>query len=218
MGRRIGPVCRLCRREGIKLFLKGIRCTGDKCAIERRNFPPGQHGKERRPRLLGYGLQLREKQRLRRVYGILENQFRRYFESFPALPLNVVYADASGTIGWQQARDTPRRRKGWGLLPASGSDPEAGWEDGLVPFDALPRAVNPELGFVATANNQPTVSSAEPFLGMDWIEGYRFARIVQALQSRADWDVSSTGKLQRTFAVGAHARNGPHDNSSAKRR
>jgi small subunit ribosomal protein S4 len=64
----------------MKLYLKGERCQTDKCAIERRNFPPGQHGKERRPRLLGYGLQLREKQKLRRVYGILEGQFRRYFE------------------------------------------------------------------------------------------------------------------------------------------
>jgi len=74
------PVCRLCRREGMKLYLKGERCQTDKCAIERRNFPPGQHGKDRRPRMLGYGLQLREKQKLRRVYGILESQFRRYFE------------------------------------------------------------------------------------------------------------------------------------------
>ncbi len=65
----------------MKLFLKGERCQTDKCAIERRNFPPGQHGKDRRPRLLGYGLQLREKQKLRRVYGILEGQFRRYFET-----------------------------------------------------------------------------------------------------------------------------------------
>jgi len=64
----------------MKLFLKGERCQTDKCAIERRNFPPGQHGKDRRPRLLGYGLQLREKQKLRRIYGILEGQFRRYFE------------------------------------------------------------------------------------------------------------------------------------------
>ena len=64
----------------MKLYLKGERCQTDKCAIERRNFPPGQHGKERRPRMLGYGLQLREKQKLRRVYGILESQFRRYFE------------------------------------------------------------------------------------------------------------------------------------------
>ena len=64
----------------MKLFLKGERCHTDKCAIERRNFPPGQHGKRRRPRVLGYGLQLREKQKVRRIYGILEKQFRRYFE------------------------------------------------------------------------------------------------------------------------------------------
>ena len=81
MARYLGPVCRLCRREGMKLFLKGERCHTDKCAIERRNFPPGQHGKERRPRMLGYGLQLREKQKLRRIYGLFEDQFRRYFEA-----------------------------------------------------------------------------------------------------------------------------------------
>jgi small subunit ribosomal protein S4 len=73
-------VCRLCRREGIKLFLKGQRCLSDKCAIEKRNFAPGQHGKSRRPKLQGYGLQLREKQKVRRLYGILEDQFRSYFE------------------------------------------------------------------------------------------------------------------------------------------
>jgi len=80
LARYIGPVCRLCRREGMKLFLKGDRCQTAKCAVERRNFPPGQHGKARRPRMLGYGLQLREKQKLRRIYGILEEQFRSYFE------------------------------------------------------------------------------------------------------------------------------------------
>jgi small subunit ribosomal protein S4 len=73
-------VCRLCRREGMKLFLKGQRCLTDKCAIEKRNFAPGQHGKSRRPKMVGYGLQLREKQKVRRLYGILENQFRSYFE------------------------------------------------------------------------------------------------------------------------------------------
>jgi small subunit ribosomal protein S4 len=73
-------VCRLCRREGMKLFLKGQRCLTDKCAIEKRNFQPGQHGKARRPKLVGYGMQLREKQKVRRLYGILEDQFRAYFE------------------------------------------------------------------------------------------------------------------------------------------
>ena len=80
MARYAGPVCRLCRREGMKLFLKGERCYGEKCAIDVRNVPPGQHGKGRRQRLLGYGLQLREKQKVRRMYGVLERQFRRYFE------------------------------------------------------------------------------------------------------------------------------------------
>ena len=81
MARYIGPVCRLCRREGMKLFLKGERCYTEKCAIEKRNFPPGQHGKTRKAKLAGYGLQLREKQKVKRIYGVLENQFRRYFES-----------------------------------------------------------------------------------------------------------------------------------------
>lgn len=80
MARYVGPACRLCRREGMKLFLKGERCYGEKCAIERRNVPPGQHGKGRRARMAGYGLQLREKQRVKRMYGVLENQFRRYFK------------------------------------------------------------------------------------------------------------------------------------------
>jgi small subunit ribosomal protein S4 len=72
-------VCRKCRREGIKLFLKGARCFTEKCAIERRNYPPGQHGLSR-TKLTPYGVQLREKQRAKHIYGVLESQFRRYFE------------------------------------------------------------------------------------------------------------------------------------------
>src|SRR5881409_1488910 len=71
--------CRLCRREGMKLFLKGQRCFTDKCAFERRGYAPGEHGKSRRVKETNYGQQLREKQRARRIYGILERQFRRYF-------------------------------------------------------------------------------------------------------------------------------------------
>ena len=81
MARYIGPVCRLCRREGMKLFLKGERCYSEKCAIEKRNVPPGQHGRGRKAKLVGYGVQLREKQKVKRTYGVLENQFRRYFEA-----------------------------------------------------------------------------------------------------------------------------------------
>lgn len=80
MARYRGPVCRLCRREGMKLFLKGERCHTEKCAIERRNYVPGQHGKDRKiKKIVGYGLQLREKQKVRRIYGVLEAQFRNTF-------------------------------------------------------------------------------------------------------------------------------------------
>jgi small subunit ribosomal protein S4 len=79
MARYTGADCRLCRREGIKLFLKGDRCYGDKCAIERRPYPPGQAGKKR-PRDSEYRVQLREKQKTKRMYGLLEKQFRTYYE------------------------------------------------------------------------------------------------------------------------------------------
>ncbi|HET6466692.1 MAG TPA: 30S ribosomal protein S4 [Nitrospiria bacterium] len=79
MGRYIGSVCRLCRREGNKLFLKGSRCFTEKCAIERRSYSPGQHG-QARPRISEYQIQLREKQKLKRIYGLLERQFSGYFK------------------------------------------------------------------------------------------------------------------------------------------
>ncbi len=79
MARYIGPVCKLCRREQTKLFLKGDRCYTDKCSYERRNHPPGQHGPNSRVKFSEYGLRLREKQKVRRVYGVLERQFRKYF-------------------------------------------------------------------------------------------------------------------------------------------
>ena len=78
MARYTGPVCRLCRREGEKLFLKGQRCMSEKCSVGRRSYAPGQHGQGRK-KVSGYGLQLREKQKLRRIYGILEAQFARYY-------------------------------------------------------------------------------------------------------------------------------------------
>jgi len=80
VARYTGPVCRLCRREKMKLFLKGERCFKEKCAIERRGYPPGQHGQRRGRKTVGYGLQLREKQKVKRIYGVLERQFRLYFQ------------------------------------------------------------------------------------------------------------------------------------------
>ena len=80
MARYTGAVCRLCRREATKLFLKGTKCTSERCPIEKRNFPPGQHGKDRKAKIVGYGLQLHEKQKAKRIYFTLEGQFREYYE------------------------------------------------------------------------------------------------------------------------------------------
>lgn len=81
MARDTGASCRLCRRENLKLFLKGDRCYGEKCAFERRPYPPGQHGQRRGGKLSDYQLQLREKQKVKRIYGLLEKQFRKYYDS-----------------------------------------------------------------------------------------------------------------------------------------
>jgi len=80
LARYTDAVCRLCRREGMKLFLKGSKCFTDKCPVEKRNFAPGQHGKDRKAKIVGYGLQLREKQKAKRIYFTQEGQFRNYFE------------------------------------------------------------------------------------------------------------------------------------------
>lgn len=84
MARYNQSVCRMCRREGVKLFLKGDRCFKDSCAVNRRPYPPGEHGRKRKSKLVGYGVQLREKQKVKRTYGVLEKQFRRYFQNAEA--------------------------------------------------------------------------------------------------------------------------------------
>jgi small subunit ribosomal protein S4 len=81
LARYTDAVCRLCRREGMKLFLKGAKCFSEKCPVEKRNFAPGQHGKDRKAKIVGYGLQLREKQKAKRIYFTQEGQFRNYFEN-----------------------------------------------------------------------------------------------------------------------------------------
>jgi small subunit ribosomal protein S4 len=80
MARRLGSMCRLCRREGIKLFIKGARCVSTKCSFDKRGYSPGQHGQRRKSKLSDYGMQLREKQKVKRIYGVLEKQFRGYFQ------------------------------------------------------------------------------------------------------------------------------------------
>jgi len=112
LARYSGPTCRLCRREGMKLFFKGERCHSEKCAIEKRNVIPGQHGKDRKPKIVGYGLQLREKQKLKRFYGLLETQFRNLFEK--ALHMKGVTGD--NLLGMLERRlDSVVYRMGFGV-------------------------------------------------------------------------------------------------------
>ncbi len=124
------------------------------------------------------------------------SEFRDCFRAWPLLAQNVSYADTTGKIAWQLVGELPRRRTGWGTLPAPGRDPAAGWEDEPVPFDEMPSAEDPEAGFVASANAKPVRDGEGPFLGADWLDGYRLARIDAALAGRSDWDVLSSLRLQ----------------------
>lgn len=119
---------------------------------------------------------------------------RRTYASWPSVPLNIVYADVTGAIGWQLIGDVPKRGKGGGTIPLAAADPTTRWADDPVPFDDLPRVASPEPGFVATANNLPTSSGA--YLGSDFLDGYRVSRITELLASRSDWDVASTLAMQ----------------------
>ncbi|MBN1562448.1 MAG: 30S ribosomal protein S4 [Anaerolineae bacterium] len=133
MARYTGPVCKLCRREGEKLFLKGARCLSPKCSVERRSYPPGQHGKDasfRRGRGSDYSLQLREKQKARRIYGILERQFRRYFREALRRPgltgsnlLSILETRLDNVVyrmGWADSRNHARQLVQHGHISVNG--------------------------------------------------------------------------------------------------
>jgi penicillin amidase len=122
--------------------------------------------------------------------------FRSLYDPYPGVALSYVYADAAGHIGWTLVGDAPRRRKGHGTLPLPGWDPEVGWEDDTIPHDQMPHAMDAEQGFFASSNNQPLPAGEGPFLGVDWLDGYRQARIVEALAARRDWDVEAALALQ----------------------
>jgi small subunit ribosomal protein S4 len=130
MARYTGSKCRLCRREGVKIFLKGDRCMTTKCAVDRRQYPPGEHGQRTRIRRTEYGVQLREKQKVKRIYGVLEAQFRNYFEKasrqkgvtgenlLRLLELrldNIVYR-----TGFAPSRDAARQMIGHGHYAVNG--------------------------------------------------------------------------------------------------
>ena len=124
------------------------------------------------------------------------NEFRAPFADWPILPLGLVYADTQGNAGYQLVGQAPRRQQGYGSLPRAGWTPEAGWEDEGVPFEEMPRVLNPGCGYVASANTQPEPEGSGPFLGVDWVDGYRLGRIMEALEGSSDWDAGSTAALQ----------------------
>ena len=139
----------------------------------------------------------------RPVEGLLTVHLVKSFEDlrqacrqWPAYSLNVVYADTSGTIGWQLIGDAPQRRGGSGTMPRPGWLPDSGWEDDPLPFEQLPYAVDPPEGYLATANNSPVREEGGPFLGVDWLDGYRAARILEMLGDGKGRDVDSALKLQ----------------------
>ncbi|MEZ4449472.1 MAG: penicillin acylase family protein [Nannocystaceae bacterium] len=122
---------------------------------------------------------------------------REILGEWPLMPLNVVCAESSGSIGWVLAGQAPRRRKGHGLVPLPASDPEVGWEDEPVPASAMPACVDPAAGYVASANNKPTAGDdpRAPYLGADWLDGYRVARISERLAEQDQWDLEGTLRL-----------------------
>lgn len=130
------------------------------------------------------------------------DEFRRALSEWPALTVNMAYADATGRIGWQLAGRAPIRRQGHGLFPLPGWQPDVGWEREPIPFEQMPYAVDPPDGFIASANTRPLPEGDGPFLGADWVDGYRLGSIVEELQRRTDWDIASTQELQRNVVAG----------------
>lgn len=128
-------------------------------------------------------------------------ELRRSFAAWPGPGLNVVGADAAGHIGWQLVGQLPQRRRGHGLLPLPGWDQANGWAEGMMPFDAMPFELDPAGGLIVSANDAPRVAARDGgFLGADWIDGYRAARIHERLAERDDWNVAACLHLQADVA------------------
>jgi penicillin amidase len=124
------------------------------------------------------------------------DDFRQAMAHWPAASFGLVYADTLDTIGWQLAGLVPQRGEAWGTLPLPGWLRETQWKPEPIPFEEMPYSANPETGFVATANNKPVRDGDGPYLGNDWGEGYRLARIVELLGSRNDWDLGAMQQMQ----------------------
>jgi penicillin amidase len=138
----------------------------------------------------------------RRLRGLLDlvklrtaEDFHTRLGDFPSSSMNVVFATVDGRIGWQLVGEPPARRAGFGAFPVSGADPEAGWDD-VVPFDRMPRALDPACGWIATANAKPAAGDEGPFISADFADGHRLARIGERLAERRDWDLEGMADIQ----------------------
>jgi small subunit ribosomal protein S4 len=186
-------VCRLCRREGTKLFLKGSKCFTDKCPVEKRNFAPGQHGKDRKAKVVGYGLQLREKQKAKRMYFAQEGQFRNYFEKAARTKGvtgeillqqlerrldNIVYR-----LGFAVARRQARQLVRHGHIAVNGRK---------VNIPSYQVNVGDEIAVRENSRKIPTIEAAKDFAGhqqqINWLEVDRdnFKGRVLSLPKRED--------------------------------
>ncbi|HVP64230.1 MAG TPA: 30S ribosomal protein S4 [candidate division Zixibacteria bacterium] len=193
MARYKDAVCRLCRREGTKLFLKGSKCFTDKCPVEKRNFAPGQHGKDRKAKVVGYGLQLREKQKAKRMYFAQEGQFRNYFEKAARTKGvtgeillqqlerrldNIVYR-----LGFAVARRQARQLVRHGHIAVNGRK---------VNIPSYQVNVGDEIAVRENSRKIPTIEAAKDFAGhqqqINWLEIDRdnFKGRVLALPKRED--------------------------------
>jgi len=132
--------------------------------------------------------------RIHRARSFAEVQ--QFCAEWPSLPLSLVYADETGHTGWQLVGQAPRRKKGWGILPSPGWVADANWEEDLIPLAEMPSLENPPEGFIVSANSQPHMNGDGPFLGVDWLDGYRAEMAKASLSKRTDWDMSATMALQ----------------------
>ena len=124
------------------------------------------------------------------------DEFFAAFAQWPLLPLGMVCADTHGNIGYRLVGQAPVRNRGYGTMPAPGWAGGTGWADEGVTFNEMPSVLNPECGYIAAANTQPEPHASGPFLGVDWVDGYRLGRILEALKANSDWDISASVALQ----------------------
>ena len=202
MSRYTGPVCKLCRREQTKLFLKGERCMTPRCAIERRNYPPGQHGPGRQRKPTQYGLQLREKQKLRRIYGITERVFRNYFSRAARQPgiagenfLRILERRLDSVVhrlGFAASRSAARQLVAHGNIQVDGRKvdiPSFLVKPGMVVAVHEKLAVNPQ---VQESLQRARVSHVPTWLELDGVDAR--GKVV-ALPSRGEIDTAVDEKV-----------------------